>query len=172
MVVGGIVAAVLAGCAASTSPTQTSATATTPAVATPSATSPSTSAGPSPASPSPATTRPVPGVVADCIRAPHQLSIRPAGITLACADNGIGVENMAWTSWTTSDATGKGTLWEKLCKPNCAVGQIGTYPVAVTLSAVKISSQGPWFSRLTVTWEATRPPNQTPDSFPTPPPGS
>jgi hypothetical protein len=26
-------------------------------------------------------------------------------------------------------------------------------------------SQGPWFSRLTVTWEANRPPNATPDSF-------
>jgi hypothetical protein len=49
----------------------------------------------SPASPAPSTTRPVPGVIADCIRAPHQLSIRPAGITLACAGNGLGVENMA-----------------------------------------------------------------------------
>lgn len=127
---------------------------------------------PSPASPAPSATLPVPGVVADCIRAPQQLSIRPAVITLACADDGLGVTNMTWTSWTTSAATGTGTLWEKLCKPNCADGQIGTYPVAVTLSAVKTSSQGPWFSRLTVTWEATRPPNQTPDSFLTPPPGS
>jgi hypothetical protein len=96
----------------------------------------------------------------------------PADITLACADNGLGVENMAWTSWTTSAATGMGTFCEKLCKPNCADGQIGTYRVADTLSAVKASSQGPWFSRLTVTWEATRPPSQTPDSFLTPPPRS
>jgi hypothetical protein len=121
------------------------------------------------ASPAHSTSRPVPGVVADCLRTPHQLSIQPAGITLACADNGLGVENMTWTSWTTSAATGMGTLWEKLCKPNCAVGQIGTYPVAVTLSAVKASSQGPWFSRLTVTWEANRPPSETPYSFLTPP---
>ncbi len=47
MVAGGIVAAVLAGCAASTSTTQTSVTATTSTAATPSATSPP--AGPSPA---------------------------------------------------------------------------------------------------------------------------
>jgi hypothetical protein len=125
-----------------------------------------------PATLAPATTHPVPGVVAACIRAPHQLSIRPVGITLACADNGLGVENMTWTSWTTSAAAGRGTLWEKLCKPNCATGRIGTYPVAVTLSAVKTSSRGPWFSRLTVTWEAGRPPGQTPVSFLTPPPGS
>jgi hypothetical protein len=143
-----------------------------PATAAPSSVTTPPSPATSPASPAPSTTSPVPGVVADCIRAPHQLSIRPAGITLACADNGLGVENMAWTSWTTSAATGKGTLWEKLCKPDCADGQIGTYPVAVTLSAVKISAHGPWFSRLTVTWEATRPPNQAPDSFLTPPPGS
>jgi hypothetical protein len=134
--------------------------------------SPTTTTAPPSASPAPSAALPVPGVVADCIRAPQQLSIRPAVITLACADNGLGVENMTWTSWTTSAATGKGTLWEKLCKPDCADGQIGTYPVAVTLSAAKTSPQGQWFSRLTVTWEATRPPNQTPDSFLTPPPGS
>ena len=49
MVAGGIVAAVLAGCAASPSTTQTRATAPSSTVATPSATSPSTSAGLSPA---------------------------------------------------------------------------------------------------------------------------
>jgi hypothetical protein len=58
----------------------------------------------SPASPAPSAALPVPGVVADCIRAPQLLSIRPAGITLACADNGLGVEHMTWTSWTTSAA--------------------------------------------------------------------
>ena len=51
-------------------------------------------------------------MVAGCIRAPHQLSTRPAGITLACADNGLGVENMTWTSSTTSAAARQGTLWE------------------------------------------------------------
>lgn len=54
MVAGGIVAAVLAGCAASASTTQTSPTAATPTAATPSATSPPAPAGPSPAiSPTP-----------------------------------------------------------------------------------------------------------------------
>jgi len=54
MAAGGIAAAVLAGCAASTPATQASGTATTPTAATPSATSPPASAGPSPAiSPTP-----------------------------------------------------------------------------------------------------------------------
>ncbi|MBV9444333.1 MAG: hypothetical protein JO345_00290 [Streptosporangiaceae bacterium] len=51
-----------------------------------------------------------------------------------------------------------------------AAGQTGTYPVAVTLSAAKTSAQGPWFSRLTVTWQGNRPPGATPDSFALMPP--
>jgi hypothetical protein len=55
MVAGGIAAAVLAGCTASTSTTRASGTATTPAAATRSANSPPASAGPSPTiSPTPA----------------------------------------------------------------------------------------------------------------------
>jgi hypothetical protein len=96
--------------------------------------------------------------------------VRPASITLACADDGVGVENMTWTSWTTSSAAGTGAFWENQCEPSCADGKIATYPVTVALSAVETTSQGPWFSRLTVTWEANRPPNATPDSFPLMPP--
>jgi len=88
----------------------------------------------------------------------------------ACADDGLGVEDLRWTTWTGSTATGYGTLWEKLCVPNCAEGKIGTYPVAVTLSGVEASAQGPWFSVLTVTWQAGRPPNATPESYPLQPP--
>jgi hypothetical protein len=55
--------------------------------------------------------------------------------------------------------------------PNCATGGFAHYPVAVTLSVVKASAKGPWFSRLTVTWEGSRPPNQTPDNFTLVPPG-
>jgi hypothetical protein len=56
-------------------------------------------------------------------------------------------------------------FWDKLCQPSCAAGKIGTYPVAVRLSAVKTTGPGPWFSRLTLTWEAIRPPRPVPDSF-------
>lgn len=118
------------------------------------------------ADPTAAPASPAPGVVADCIKAPHTLSTRPSSIVLACADDGLGVEKMAWTRWTSSAAIGRGTLWENLCKPDCADGTIGTYPVAIALSDVKSSSHGPWFSLLTVTWEGTRPPNLTPANIP------
>jgi len=85
---------------------------------------------------------------------------------VACADDGLGVEDMTWNDWTASAAAGQGRLWEKLCQPNCAEGKIGTYPVAVALSAVRSSSSGPWFSRLTVAWKGRRPPGTLPGSFP------
>jgi hypothetical protein len=138
----------------------------------PAATAPPPANAPPPASAPPASP-PVAGVIADCTSAPpHRLSVRPAAITIACADDGLGVQDMAWTSWTASAATGQGTLWEKLCQPNCAEGKIGHYPVTVTISAVRTSKQGPWFSTLTISWDGTRPPNSTPDSFQLAAPGS
>jgi hypothetical protein len=105
-------------------------------------------------------------VVANCTSAPpYRPSARPASITLACADDGLGLEKMTWNSWAAPIATGRGMLWEKLCHPNCAEGKVGTYPVDVTLSAVKSSSSGPWFSRLTVAFQGQRPPGTLPSSF-------
>jgi hypothetical protein len=113
------------------------------------------------------------GVVADCASAePFRLSTQPPSIVLACADDGIRVEGLTWADWTASGATGHGTLLENQCVPSCAAGKFAKYPVAVRLSVVKSSAEGPWFSRLTVTWERTRPPNQTPGTFTLESPGS
>jgi hypothetical protein len=113
------------------------------------------------------------GVVADCASAePFTLSREPSSIVLACADEGIRVEDLAWSAWTASGATGHGTLLENQCVPNCAEGKYAKYPVAVTLSGVTSSAEGPWFKRLTVTWERDRPPNHTPDTFTLESPGS
>jgi len=121
--------------------------------------------------PPPASAPAVPGVVSECTSAPPlRLSVDPVGIALACADNGWGVERMSWNDWGSTVAKGQGTFFEKLCQPNCAEGTIGTYPVEVTLSGVKSSSHGPWFSSLSVSWEGARPPGTTPPSFPLTPP--
>ena len=106
------------------------------------------------------------GVVANCAGpAPYLLSSEPPSVILACGDAGVGVQDLTWTNWTASTAEGYGLLWENLCVPNCVTGELGHYPVDVTLSAVRSSPRGPWFSRLTVTWEGNRPHNQTPDTF-------
>lgn len=91
---------------------------------------------------------------------------------LTCADDDLRVEGPTWSSWTASGAAGHGTVLENQCVPNCATGKFAKYPVAVALSAVKSSAEGPWSSRLTVTWGRDRPPNQTPDTFMLTPPGS
>lgn len=92
----------------------------------------------------------------------------------ADAGSGIGVQDLTWTGWNASSATGRGVFRENECVPtaSCGPAQFSRYPVMVTLSAVKASADGRWFSRLTVTWAAARPPNQTPDSFTLTPPGS
>lgn len=100
----------------------------------------------------------LPGVVADCTTAPpHGLTARPTEIVISCADAGLGVGHLTWSSWTASSATGQGSLWLNLCKPDCADGTFAHYPVKTALSHVKDSSDGPWFGVLTITFEGTRP---------------
>jgi hypothetical protein len=112
------------------------------------------------------------GVVADCASAePHTLSREPSSIVLTCADAGIRIEGLTWVDWADS-AAGHGTLWENQCVPSCAEGKFAKYPVAVALFAVRSSADGPWFSRLKLTWAGNRPPNQTPDTWTLMPPGS
>jgi hypothetical protein len=101
-------------------------------------------------------------VVADCIGAPGALATKPGAIVLACADNGLGVQRITWTSWTATGATGRGTLWEKLCQPNCAEGKIGYYPVQVTLSDARASASGQWFRSVALTWGSPAPPAPLP----------
>lgn len=115
---------------------------------------------------------PVPRVVADCAEAPDTLQVRPKGIVIACADGGLGFAKLTWTRWGAPTATGQGELYENRCEPNCASGKYATYPVLVTLSRVRNSSRGAYFSELTVTWKGHRPPNSTPDSFPLMPPAA
>lgn len=123
--------------------------------------------------PTPTAVAALPGVVAECDSAPpHVLSQRPSEIVLACGDAGEGVERMTWSGWTASNASGRGSLWLKLCKPNCASGGIGHYPVSVTLSNVKSSSRGRYFGMLTISFTGTRPPATLPASYGLMPPQS
>ena len=62
---------------------------------------------------------------------------------LACADNGVGVQGMVWTSWTASSATGAGTLWYNDCTPNCAQGRFHYVPdTRITLTVPVVSESG------------------------------
>jgi len=59
---------------------------------------------------------------------------KPESITLACADGGIFVEKIQWSTWSKEGATGTGIYSENLCEPNCAEGERVIAPVKLTLS--------------------------------------
>ena len=63
-------------------------------------------------------------VVVDCSSNPV---VMPSTYVIACADAGMGVQDLRWTSWTPKLASGYGTFWENDCTPNCAEGHIHYY---------------------------------------------
>lgn len=69
-------------------------------------------------------------VVLNCI---DKAQVKPGTISLACADNGIGLTHLHWTSWTPQLASAYGTSWENDCKPSCAQGHVHNYPVVAVL---------------------------------------
>ena len=48
---------------------------------------------------------------------------KPELIFLTCADGGLYVEKIKWSTWSKEGATGIGIFSENLCEPNCAEGQ-------------------------------------------------
>jgi hypothetical protein len=69
-------------------------------------------------------------VVLNCM---DKAQVKPGTISLACADNGIGLTHLHWTSWTPQLASAYGTNWENDCKPSCAEGHVHYYPVVAVL---------------------------------------
>jgi hypothetical protein len=66
----------------------------------------------------------------DCEIAAH----KPESITITCADGGIYVEKIQWSTWSKDGATGSGIFSENMCEPNCAEGKRVTAQVNLTLS--------------------------------------
>jgi hypothetical protein len=59
---------------------------------------------------------------------------KPESITITCADGGVYVEKIRWSTWDEEGATGLGIYSENLCEPNCAEGKRVTAQVNLTLS--------------------------------------
>jgi hypothetical protein len=57
----------------------------------------------------------------------------PASWTFACADYGVVLYNMHWTSWTSHLASGYGTVYENDNYPSHADGKVYKVPAIVTL---------------------------------------
>ena len=59
---------------------------------------------------------------------------KPELIFLTCADGGLYVEKIKWSTWSKEGATGIGIFSENLCEPSCAEGQRVVAPVYLRLS--------------------------------------
>ncbi|WP_147471702.1 hypothetical protein [Nocardia stercoris] len=70
----------------------------------------------------------------DCVT--HKPVVRPDRIAFACADMGLTVDGITWTSWGPDKAEGDGTEHRNLCEPNCAAGKYVTEPAHVVLTQV------------------------------------
>jgi hypothetical protein len=75
----------------------------------------------------------------------------PSSLILACGDGGIYMQPIRWSSWSASRAVGSGVLHENNCDPDCAGGHVNIYKANVTLSGVDRTTDGPEFTRVTVT---------------------
>lgn len=67
--------------------------------------------------------------VFDCTKTVQQ----PRELVLYCSDAGQTLRNIRWFNWGESSATGQGTVYTKLCDPNCTEGQVSESDVKVTL---------------------------------------
>ena len=59
---------------------------------------------------------------------------KPELIFFTCADGGLYVDNIKWSTWTKDGATGSGIFSENLCEPSCAEGQRVEAPVNLSLT--------------------------------------
>jgi hypothetical protein len=82
---------------------------------------------------------------------------KPRSITVACADSNFRLTKVRWSSYGATTAKGSATARIDTCNPNCVSGTFHSYPVSVGLSKVKQCGDVPQFTRLAVTFTATRP---------------
>jgi hypothetical protein len=72
------------------------------------------------------------------------LDYKPKQIVFACGDGGVYFGNITWSKWDNNGATGTGTLYNNVCVPNCAAGNVEKYTkVKLTLGD---SASGPGFN--------------------------
>jgi hypothetical protein len=62
---------------------------------------------------------------------------RPSSYIITCADAGIRLQGLHWTTWSSDFGGAYGTFSENDCEPSCADGHFHDYPVIVTAWGVK-----------------------------------
>jgi hypothetical protein len=82
--------------------------------------------------------------------------VAPARMVLTCADANTYLEDLTWTTWGDKIATGRGTLVENTCTPDCVAGKFVSEPAAVALGALGNRDGLPDYAHV---WMSPLPPN-------------
>lgn len=136
---------------------------TTVAVATTPSASPTRSTAPSPApSPrrrhhrrhlaSPAATPAAAVMMIDC---QASAVVTPSSYVLACADGGISLQGLTWSSWDAATANASGQISINDCTPNCADGTFRSYPATASVTGLVPYGGGYRYTSLTVSSPGT-----------------
>jgi hypothetical protein len=78
---------------------------------------------------------------------------RATDYVLTCADAGMSLEGLTWSSWTATQASGTGQLRQNDCTPSCAGGTFHYSPVKV-IASEPVGSP-PYFQQLDITGGCT-----------------
>jgi hypothetical protein len=79
--------------------------------------------------------------------------VRPRAVYFG-AGGSLFVRGLSWASWNQAAAHGDGTRWADSCVPTCAAGSFAKSAARITLWRVRDHDGQPYFSRMTVTWQA------------------
>jgi hypothetical protein len=96
-------------------------------------------------------TAPSPVVPASCLAS--SAKVRPASIVIACGDGNFYFSKLSWTSWTATQAAGRGLANLNDCTPTCAAGRFHTYRTTVTLTRPRRCHGKPQFG--SIRWRYT-----------------
>lgn len=90
----------------------------------------------------------------DCSRQPV---VRPAQVTLTCADANTALTHVRWQTWGGPDASGTATYVENDCTPDCAAGTLAHYRALVTADRLTRMDGTATYRRVMVRFPAGHP---------------
>ena len=79
-----------------------------------------------------------------------EISAKPTGLVLSCADANTSLETLKWSTWGKSTAKATGIFAGNDCSPTCAAGTFNRYKANVTLSGPKIINGTKVFTKVRV----------------------
>ena len=93
--------------------------------------------------------------IVDCA---GKIVVKPKQMTITCADAGVSIIKIKWTTWNDNTARGTGVLAWNTCLPDtCVDGIVQEYPVRITLGRVASGVNGSIFSKATLRFPETGP---------------